>query len=240
MNGENLVVVGKSGTGKSVLIKCIVGLLSFDSGSINVFEKDVLVSNFTGNEVAAGFNYNYTTINPVAPLPPDSGFGKVVLNYTAPNGNKYSTYNAFAAHNQLNNSFVVSKATPYQNNSAGQKTYKMEGSFKAWFYNVNNANDSIYIETTKFKTKNTSTYISNTLSFNRPDKRISDEILNYMRNNIMNYLYLLAHNKPQISSIQVERSSSFQPNPIPQQISKLKSSIGMLSKYLFKTKSLSV
>jgi phospholipid/cholesterol/gamma-HCH transport system ATP-binding protein len=41
MNGENLVVVGKSGTGKSVLIKCIVGLLSCDSGTINVFEKDV-------------------------------------------------------------------------------------------------------------------------------------------------------------------------------------------------------
>jgi phospholipid/cholesterol/gamma-HCH transport system ATP-binding protein len=41
MSGENLVVVGKSGTGKSVLIKCIVGLLLLDSGTINVFEKDV-------------------------------------------------------------------------------------------------------------------------------------------------------------------------------------------------------
>ena len=40
-NGENLVVLGKSGTGKSVLIKCIVGLLRSDSGTINVFNKDV-------------------------------------------------------------------------------------------------------------------------------------------------------------------------------------------------------
>ncbi|NTW26692.1 MAG: ATP-binding cassette domain-containing protein [Lentimicrobium sp.] len=40
-NGENLVVLGKSGSGKSVLIKCIVGLLHADSGSINVFDKDV-------------------------------------------------------------------------------------------------------------------------------------------------------------------------------------------------------
>lgn len=40
-NGENLVVLGKSGTGKSVLIKCIVGLLRSDGGTINVFEKDV-------------------------------------------------------------------------------------------------------------------------------------------------------------------------------------------------------
>lgn len=44
-NGENLVVLGKSGTGKSVLIKCIVGLLSSDSGSINVFGKNVLELN---------------------------------------------------------------------------------------------------------------------------------------------------------------------------------------------------
>jgi phospholipid/cholesterol/gamma-HCH transport system ATP-binding protein len=40
-NGENLVVLGKSGSGKSVLIKCIVGLLRSDSGTINVFDKDV-------------------------------------------------------------------------------------------------------------------------------------------------------------------------------------------------------
>src|SRR5665647_3073698 len=39
--GENLVVVGKSGTGKSVLIKCIVGLLDSDGGTISVFEKNV-------------------------------------------------------------------------------------------------------------------------------------------------------------------------------------------------------
>jgi phospholipid/cholesterol/gamma-HCH transport system ATP-binding protein len=40
-DGENLVVVGKSGTGKSVLIKCIVGLLTSDGGIINVFQKKV-------------------------------------------------------------------------------------------------------------------------------------------------------------------------------------------------------
>lgn len=40
-NGENLVVLGKSGSGKSVLIKCIVGLLRSDSGSIRVFDQNV-------------------------------------------------------------------------------------------------------------------------------------------------------------------------------------------------------
>ena len=40
-NGENLVVLGKSGSGKSVLIKCIVGLLNADGGTINVFGKSV-------------------------------------------------------------------------------------------------------------------------------------------------------------------------------------------------------
>jgi len=38
---ENLVVLGKSGSGKSVLIKLIVGLLKADSGSIKVFDQDV-------------------------------------------------------------------------------------------------------------------------------------------------------------------------------------------------------
>lgn len=39
--GENLVVLGKSGSGKSVLIKCIVQLLQADSGSIKVFGKEM-------------------------------------------------------------------------------------------------------------------------------------------------------------------------------------------------------
>jgi PKD repeat protein len=116
----------------------------------NVFQKDILVGNFNGGELAAGFNYSYSQVPTVAHLPVDSGFRKVVVNYTAPNGNKYSTYNAFDAHHQNNNHFVVTKAEPYQNNSNGQKTYKMEGNFKAWFYNSNNANDSIFIETSKF------------------------------------------------------------------------------------------
>ena len=36
LNGENLVVLGKSGSGKSVLIKCIVGLLNPGGGIIRV------------------------------------------------------------------------------------------------------------------------------------------------------------------------------------------------------------
>lgn len=39
--GENLVVLGKSGSGKSVLIKCIVRLLTHDAGSIHVLGQDV-------------------------------------------------------------------------------------------------------------------------------------------------------------------------------------------------------
>lgn len=40
-NGENLVVLGKSGSGKSVLIKCIVGLLKADGGTISVFGEKI-------------------------------------------------------------------------------------------------------------------------------------------------------------------------------------------------------
>lgn len=39
--GENLVVLGKSGQGKSVNIKCIVGLLTQDEGSLKVFGEEV-------------------------------------------------------------------------------------------------------------------------------------------------------------------------------------------------------
>lgn len=39
--GENLVVLGKSGQGKSVTIKCIVGLLKKDEGSVKVFNQEV-------------------------------------------------------------------------------------------------------------------------------------------------------------------------------------------------------
>ena len=39
--GENLIVLGKSGSGKSVLIKCIIGLIKPDEGSISVFGKEV-------------------------------------------------------------------------------------------------------------------------------------------------------------------------------------------------------
>lgn len=39
--GENVVVLGKSGSGKSVLIKCIIGLMKPDKGSINVLDSEV-------------------------------------------------------------------------------------------------------------------------------------------------------------------------------------------------------
>lgn len=39
--GENVVVLGKSGCGKSVLIKCIIGLLPYEAGSIKVFGQEV-------------------------------------------------------------------------------------------------------------------------------------------------------------------------------------------------------
>jgi phospholipid/cholesterol/gamma-HCH transport system ATP-binding protein len=38
---ENLVVLGKSGSGKSVLIKCVIGLLKPDSGKIIVLGKNI-------------------------------------------------------------------------------------------------------------------------------------------------------------------------------------------------------
>lgn len=39
--GESLVVLGKSGSGKSVAIKCLVGLVQPDKGEISVFDTDI-------------------------------------------------------------------------------------------------------------------------------------------------------------------------------------------------------
>ena len=47
--GENLAVLGKSGSGKSVLIKCIIGLLEQDSGELRVLGNDV--QNLNENEL---------------------------------------------------------------------------------------------------------------------------------------------------------------------------------------------
>jgi len=43
--GENLVIMGKSGSGKSVMIKCLIGLEEHDSGTITVMGKDISTLN---------------------------------------------------------------------------------------------------------------------------------------------------------------------------------------------------
>jgi phospholipid/cholesterol/gamma-HCH transport system ATP-binding protein len=44
--GENLVILGKSGSGKSVLIKCMVGLETPDRGTIEIFGQDISRLNY--------------------------------------------------------------------------------------------------------------------------------------------------------------------------------------------------
>ena len=39
--GENLVIVGKSGEGKSVTIQCIVGMIIPDAGKVHVLEQEI-------------------------------------------------------------------------------------------------------------------------------------------------------------------------------------------------------
>lgn len=54
--GENLVVMGKSGSGKSVMIKCLVGLLEPDEGSIEIMGNDI------SNLIQTGLNNLRTEI----------------------------------------------------------------------------------------------------------------------------------------------------------------------------------
>jgi phospholipid/cholesterol/gamma-HCH transport system ATP-binding protein len=43
--GENVVVLGKSGSGKSVLVKCLIGLIRPESGRIAVLNKEISLLN---------------------------------------------------------------------------------------------------------------------------------------------------------------------------------------------------
>ncbi len=63
--GENMVVLGRSGTGKSVLIKLIVGLLTQDKGTVNVLGQEV--SQLKGKELDAlrlriGFSFQNSAL----------------------------------------------------------------------------------------------------------------------------------------------------------------------------------
>lgn len=63
--GENLVVLGRSGTGKSVLIKIIVALLRPDRGTVEVFDEDIHA--LRGRELDAlrtrvGFSFQHSAL----------------------------------------------------------------------------------------------------------------------------------------------------------------------------------
>jgi phospholipid/cholesterol/gamma-HCH transport system ATP-binding protein len=56
--GENLVIMGKSGCGKSVLIKLAVGLIKYDSGSLKIFDKEInTLSNHELDELRARIGF---------------------------------------------------------------------------------------------------------------------------------------------------------------------------------------
>ena len=40
-SGESVAILGKSGTGKSVILQCLIGLLELDSGTIEIFGKNI-------------------------------------------------------------------------------------------------------------------------------------------------------------------------------------------------------
>ena len=48
--GESAVIIGRSGTGKSVLLKCLLGLLRPDSGTIKIEKKEIYSNKFNYNQ----------------------------------------------------------------------------------------------------------------------------------------------------------------------------------------------
>lgn len=63
--GENVVVLGRSGTGKSVLIKIIAGLLKADKGSVNVLGNEMASINYRQLEqlrLRIGFSFQSSAL----------------------------------------------------------------------------------------------------------------------------------------------------------------------------------
>jgi len=63
--GENLVVLGRSGTGKSVLIKIIAGLLESDAGSVEVLGtqlENISVKNLQELRLKIGFSFQNSAL----------------------------------------------------------------------------------------------------------------------------------------------------------------------------------
>ncbi len=58
--GEDLVILGRSGTGKSVTIKCLVGLVEADKGEIKVFDIDITkLKNEELNEIRSRIGFMF-------------------------------------------------------------------------------------------------------------------------------------------------------------------------------------
>ena len=59
-NGENLVILGRSGSGKSVTIKCLVGLVKADKGEIKIFDEEITtLNNDKLNEIRTSIGFMF-------------------------------------------------------------------------------------------------------------------------------------------------------------------------------------
>ena len=59
-NGENLVILGRSGSGKSVTIKCLVGLVKADKGEIKIFDEEITtLNNDELNEIRTSIGFMF-------------------------------------------------------------------------------------------------------------------------------------------------------------------------------------
>ncbi|WP_310560493.1 ATP-binding cassette domain-containing protein [Flavobacterium sp.] len=59
-NGENLVILGRSGSGKSVTIKCLVGLDRADKGEIKIFDQEITsLNNDQINEIRTSIGFMF-------------------------------------------------------------------------------------------------------------------------------------------------------------------------------------
>jgi len=96
------------------------------------------------NRIAPCFAaYKYDVLStPVKNVSQRVPYKSCIITYKK-NGATYRSYKNNSSNQSNRNVFVLANASPYENNAEGKATLRLQGAVNTYLYNVNNANDSI-------------------------------------------------------------------------------------------------
>jgi hypothetical protein len=146
-------------------------------------ETNIICQEFIKDSYAEGCRWKKTS-ELYIPSDLKSGYYFIKINY----GSMF--YVPLIIKSRVANSEILSKTILVLANTNTWNAYNtwggLDGNFSAYLW----APSSTYIETSKYKTKDTAKNVANTSSYNRPDLRLNNEIINFIKNDITQTLYI--------------------------------------------------